>query len=62
MKVMSGEEQHLFQVISLNTNTVADRESDLTGDKHCQLHEKCRYMVSKPANAHKYRKVSYKRL
>jgi hypothetical protein len=56
------EEQQLFKVISLDANTVADNENDLTGDKHCQLQEKCGYMVTKPANAHKYRKVSYKLL
>lgn len=41
---------------------VADRVNDLAKDKHCQLKEKCGYMVNKPANAHKCRKVFCKLL
>ena len=56
------EEQQLFQVTSLSAKTVADSVNALAADKHRQLKENCGYLVTKPAKAHKYRKVSYKRL
>jgi hypothetical protein len=62
MKVRSGKNSNFFKVISLSANMVADRVNDLAKDKHGQLKEKCGYMVTKPANVHKCRKVSYKLL
>jgi hypothetical protein len=59
MKVRFGKNSNFFKVISLSANMVADAVNDVAKDKHCQLEEKCRYVVTKPANAHKYRKVSY---
>ena len=61
MKVRSGKNSNFFKVIS-RANMVADDVKDLAKDKNCQLKEKCGYVVTKPANAHKCRKVSYKLL
>jgi len=46
----------------LSSNMVADRVNDLAKGKHFQLKEKCGGIVTKPANAHKCRKVFYKLL
>jgi len=52
MKVRSGKNSNFFEVIRPSANMVADRVNDLAKDKHCQLKEKCGYMVTRPANAH----------
>jgi hypothetical protein len=44
--ILCPEKQHLFKTISLSANTVADRVNDLTGDRQCQLKEKCKDFVA----------------